>query len=168
MYRSAPFALMLFLLSALSCSDDKAAPADPLPHATGALISVTGCKEFTRSAGDEKNRSCLIWTYDAGSRTLELVHENAGFNCCPKSIDAAIAIEGQIITITESETEPSCRCDCLYDLRMRVDNVQPGRYTIRVVEPYRNKDDEELLAPIDLGNESSGSICVKRFNYPWG
>lgn len=150
------------------CGTDEDNPTPQRPEATGALVSVEGCKTFIRSSGDEKNKSCLHWSYSAVSGTLDLNHENAGFNCCPKAINASVEIEGQIITVHENEVGPDCRCNCLYDLHIRIENLAADSYVIRMVEPYRHKDDEELLVPVDLRNVPSGSLCVPRFNYPWG
>ena len=157
---------LLFVLS--TCGKDDTPPVDNSPKPTGALVKIVGCKQFITSEGDDKSKSCLNWTYTAESRILEIVHVNAGFNCCPKAINAAIEIEGQIITISESEIGPDCRCNCMYDLHMRIDNVTADRYTIRVIEPYKQSDDEELLVPLDLRTQATGSFCVPRFKYPWG
>jgi hypothetical protein len=168
MLRFVPFLLLTTLLLASSCDTDDNPPADGGPQPTGALVKIDGCKQFIRAGGDEKNRSCLNWTYDASSKRLELIHENAGFNCCPKSINAAIEIEGQIITVSESEIGPDCRCNCLYDLHLRIENVTADSYVIRFIEPYKHKDDDELVVPVDLRTNPTGSHCVRRFNYPWG
>ena len=160
--------LLLLMLLLPACGEDDVAPSDNDPQPTGALVKIDGCKQFFNTEGDEKNKSCLTWTYDAPSRVLELVHENAGFNCCPRSIDASILIDGQIITVSETEIGPECLCNCLYDLHMRLQNVNPDRYTVRVIEPYRHSDDEELLVPVDLRTQATGTFCVPRANYPWG
>jgi hypothetical protein len=156
------------LLLCAGCGEDDVSPSPDNPQATGALVSIEGCKTFLRASGDEKNKSCLNWTYSPTSRTLDLIHENAGFNCCPKAINASVEIEGQIITVYETEIGPDCRCDCLYDLHIRIENLAADSYVIRMVEPYRHKDDEQLLVPIDLRSAETGSYCVPRFNYPWG
>ena len=167
MIRSTLHLLLLALLFLAACGkeDDPATSAGP--QATGALVSIDGCKQFFSAEGGDKSKSCLSWNFDASAKVLELVHENAGFNCCPKAINASITIEGQIITIAESEIGPACDCNCLFDLHMRLDNVTADRYTIRIIEPYRNKEDEELLVPVDLRIQATGSYCVPRFHYPW-
>ena len=151
-----------------ACGEDDVTPSNNAPQPTGALVKIDGCKQFFNTGGDEKNKSCLTWTYDVNSRVLELVHENAAFNCCPKSINAAIEIDGQSITVSESEIGPDCRCNCLYDLHMRIENVVADRYTIRIVEPYKSTGDAELLVPLDLRIQATGTFCVPRDNYPWG
>ena len=168
MNRALYFALPALLLLVLACTEESTPPATTGPQPTGDLVRIVGCKQFFVAEGDEKNKSCLTWTYDTESRVLDLVHENAGFNCCPESIHAAISIQNQIITVSESETRAACDCNCLYDLHMRIANVVPDRYTIQLIEPYRHTDDEELLVPLDLRIQATGTYCVPRARYPWG
>ncbi len=168
MNRALSLSITALLLLALSCTEEAAPPVTTTPKPTGDLIRIVGCKQFFRAEGDEKNKSCLTWTYDTETRVLELVHENAGFNCCPESIHASIAIQDGIITVSESETRAACDCNCLFDLHMRMTNVVADRYTIRIIEPYRHTDDAELLVPLDLRIQATGTYCVPRESYPWG
>jgi len=150
------------------CGEDSQPNTTP-PTPVGALVEIRGCKEFTRTAGDEQHWSCLKWSYNAATSVLTMTHENAGFNCCPKSIGATIDVgDNNIITITESEIGPDCRCDCLFDLDMEIENVAAGTWVIVFIEPYRHKDDDILEAVVDLSKETEGRFCVPRKHYPWG
>jgi hypothetical protein len=111
----------------------------------------------------------MEYTYD-GESTLLLKHINAGFNCCPDEIIANITIEGNLITIEEDESLESggCDCICLFDLDLEITNLQPGEYTIKVIELYVFPDDEPLEFTVDLSSSPSGIYCVERTIYPWG
>jgi hypothetical protein len=96
-----------------------------------------------------------------------LKHINAGFNCCPGDITAEIEFKGNLIIITESEQEQGCHCLCLFDLDYEVTNLSPGRYTIRVAEPYVEENDQVLEFTLELFSATSGNYCLERNNYPW-
>ncbi|UCD95568.1 MAG: hypothetical protein JSU69_05825, partial [Candidatus Zixiibacteriota bacterium] len=99
--------------------------------------------------------------------TLFLTHVNAGFNCCTDPA-ANIVIEGNVITITESESGEHCDCLCLIDLELKITDLPPGEYVIKVVEMYLEEGDQLLEFTVDLAESASGSFCVERDHYPWG
>jgi hypothetical protein len=149
------------------CKKSEEIQVDP----TGALLQYDGCKEFqgnnNMSQALVSNTSdCLQYQYD-GQNTLTLKHINAGFNCCPGDITAEIEFNGNLITITEGEQEQGCRCLCLFDLDYKVINLSPGRYTIRITEPYIDENDQVLECPLELFSATSGSYCLERNDYPW-
>ncbi len=143
----------------------------PCSNPTGTLVDHTGCKTFQKSDSTSPNLDCVEYEYDGGSK-LTLKHVNAGFNCCPGSIEADITIENSLITITESESYDSlgpCACLCLFDVDMEIINLPPGEYTIKVNELNLDEGDEILDFTISLSSSpSSGSHCVGRDHYPWG
>jgi hypothetical protein len=134
----------------------------------GTLISSRGCKTFEEDADVPPSRTCIEYGYD-GAGLLSIAHVNAGFNCCPGVIFAIFAVEGDRITIVEGQTENVCDCECLFDLDMRIEGIEPGTYTIEVVEIYPEIIlGERLVLTVDLADAGSGDYCVERTHYPWG
>ena len=141
----------------------------PCSPPIGILLNYEGCKEFPKGAsmdGTPPDQDCIEYQYD-GSNVLLLKHINAGFNCCPE-ITTDITIEDNVITIEEIELSGDCDCLCLFDLDYEIRNLQPGEYTIRVIEPYVPEGEEILEFTVDLVSSPSGSYCVYRDFYPWG
>ena len=130
---------------------------------TGILVNYSDCKElFSKRASTE---DCIEYQYD-GENVLMLKHINAGFNCCPE-IAVNISINNNTIEIEEIEISGVCKCLCLYDINYEIKELNPGNYTIRVIEPFINEDEEILELQVDLSYKISGSFCVDRYNYPW-
>lgn len=126
--------------------------------------AITGgqCKTF----GLDTDQDCIYWSYD-GEAILTINHLNAGFNCCPIQFYFEIDITGGVITVTESEEDLGCDCNCLFDIAYDIYEVPKGVYTIVFDEPYVSSEDEPLTAEIDLTQPGSGSFCVTRTFYPW-
>ncbi|MBE0645741.1 MAG: hypothetical protein IH600_16800 [Bacteroidetes bacterium] len=161
-------AVLMICLACIGCEQEESDPIVTDPVIAGNLVSVEGCKSgFTKSAAD-RNIGCMKFQYDAASRKLTLTHVNAGFNCCPEEINAEVTVEKGVIRIVESERGPNCRCNCLFDLNILVENVPAGMFTVVVDEPLRNEKDIPIEFTIDLSKESEGEHCVPRNFYPWG
>ena len=142
----------------------------------GGIIEHTECKPeeeddkgkiSTISSEYTSSQSCVEYSYDKNERILHLTHINAGFNCCPGELTADITNDGNIITITEAEEEAGCKCNCLYDLEIEVENVGEIEYILEFIEPYAGEH-EELIFTINLKESSTGVFSVKRDHYPWG
>ena len=138
---------------------------------SGMVIDHSGCLSFDGSAASSStpaNQSCISYEYD-GSGVLAINHENAGFNCCPDKFLIDVNLEGNTITITESETldQGGCDCLCLFDLEFWVVNLPPGEYHLVFDEPYVYPYMEPLDFTLDLTGPASGTHCVERTNYPW-
>jgi hypothetical protein len=160
---------LLFLVLTISgCKTNSDVQVDP----SGSLLSYNGCKQFqdnirlSRSMAGQGS-DCLEYQYN-GRNTLVLKHVNAAFNCCPGEIVADIEFTGNTITITENEKEYGCRCICLFDLDFEVNNLLPGTYTIRVVEPYVENSDQVIQFTVKLHGTLSATYCLERNYYPWG
>lgn len=169
MFRQKSFLfVMLSMFLLFGCEEDTPAPVTADPEITGSLVRAEGCKSgFTRGEAGS-NSSCVTFTYDAAKQRLQLKHVNAAFNCCPEKIHADIVVEEGIIRIVESETGPNCRCNCLYDLDMVVENVPARMFTVVVEEPLRSESDPAIEFTMDLARETQGEHCVPRNSYPWG
>ncbi len=164
-------AVMSFLF-VIGCGADNRSSVGSEPttnEATGTLVNSTSCKLNVESLRDNTplDKSCIEYQY-SDTNVLLLSHINAGFNCCPGELSADITVEGNLITIEESESEAGCRCLCIYDLDYEIRYLESGVYQIRIVELYLNEEDEPLNFTIDLSSSPSGSYCVDRTHYPWG
>jgi hypothetical protein len=165
------FFLFWSLLISMSCKQNENIIAF---HPVGDLMSYHGCKSFTqeRGAGGQvslfhaQNQDCVEYQYYSNS-VLELHHINAGFNCCPREITAVIDINDNIIVIEEREAEQGCFCLCLFDLNYKIEGLKPGKYTIKIIEPYTSDQDEKLEFVLDLFSATSGTHCVYRSHIPW-
>ncbi len=149
------------------CKKSSEVQVDP----SGALLQANGCKQFladTRKNGfvPGPHNDCIDYQYD-GSGKLILSHINAGFNCCPGEITAEIEFNGSLVIITEAEEKQDCRCNCLFDLNYEINNLSPGQYTIRFIEPYLETGDQVLEITVNLSSATSGSFCLPRNYYPW-
>jgi len=156
--------MFAFLVSA--CEHDKDNPQS----VSGKLISNSACKSSLADADTAylfDSLSCAEYSYNDSSKTLSVKHINAGFNCCPGTIQCEISVRNDSILIRESETAMLCNCDCLYDLNIEVYGVDPKNYVIRFIEPYCGEQ-EQLIFAADLASQASGSHCVRRTQYPWG
>jgi hypothetical protein len=98
---------------------------------------------------------------------LTVKHINAGFNCCPDSLYCKVDLEGDTILIQELENSTLCHCNCLYDLVIEIKGIDLKKYHVKFIEPYV-ADQNKLLFEIDLTEDSTGSYCVTRQQYPWG
>ncbi len=134
------------------------------------IIEYTGCKPPADTRGPLESAAasdCLEYSYD-GYGHLELVHVNAGFNCCPTTIGGAIDITGFSITILENEVlDNPCHCLCLFDVVYGIFITRPGEYTVTVKGLYLGEGDEPIETVLDLNAATSGTVCVDRHNYPW-
>jgi hypothetical protein len=137
---------------------------------SGVVTYRSGCLSSAMSddgtATTPVDQSCISYEYD-GEEMLSVTHNNAGFNCCPDYFVVDVALDGNIITLTESEVldQGGCACLCLFDFEFLVANLPPGVYHVVFDEPYANDDMEFDL---DLTEATSGTICVERHDYPWG
>jgi hypothetical protein len=133
------------------------------------IAGISDCKTHLARPGifdTTSNFDCIEYTYQTPG-ILVLRHVNAGFNCCPE-IDTDIEVDGDVITIREIETSSQCDCNCLFDLDLEVRDISAGIYQIRVIEPYVNPNDEEMVFTVDLTIQPTGTFCVERTYYPWG
>jgi hypothetical protein len=63
--------------------------------------------------------------------TLNVVHRNATYNCCPDDIAITLSVEGAVVDITEEEdlTTGGCFCLCCYNVEATAVDLAPGAYT---------------------------------------
>jgi hypothetical protein len=156
---------LVVLLLSIGCDKENNKPV------TGALVtSHSDCKSDRKAAFAEEtpdSLSCINYTYDAAKNQLNIKHINAGFNCCFDSIICDVKYKQDTLVIEEKETSGLCNCNCLYDLNISVTGVEPGKWVIKMVEPYATEPLEQLVFKTDLNAVPSGHACIVRRHYPW-
>ncbi len=61
------------------------------------------------------------------------VHHNAAFyNCCYETMHYDLSVEGDVLTLVETEDlgNLGCYCLCYYDLTVVIEDVPPGAWTL--------------------------------------
>jgi len=163
------FLYFLFLFVLLfSCSSDTENPEEM--NLSIRLLGNPQCvylKSSTDLPETPDSQSCIEYAFDKDARKLILKHINAGFNCCPESLWCTVLFRNDTIIIEEFEKHMGCKCNCLYDLDLEVEGVEPGKYHIRIIEPYIGNQ-QPLIGLVDFWSQKQGSFCVSRSNYPWG
>ena len=164
--------LYFFLLTIImgmtlgSCQKEKKTNLD----ISGKIVNSTSCKNFIKKAGTGQiadSVSCVEYVFDPSRNLLILRHINAGFNCCPDDLYCTIQLRNDTILLREYEAAALCDCNCLYDLDIEITGVAPGKYQVLFMEPYVD-DQEKLHFGIHLPEQTHGSFCVTRKQYPWG
>jgi hypothetical protein len=138
---------------------------------TGKYLSHSVCKRGLIPASTRLNTSdslsCVEFSFDNLNNKLIIKHVNAGFNCCQDSIYCDISLDGDTIKIVESDQNPRCKCECLYDLDFEINGVTTKKYLIALIEPNVG-DQDNINFEMDLAKDKEGSYCVTRKGYPWG
>ncbi len=161
---------VIFLIIPAGCSEDN--PSEPTGYSadpSGKLVDFQGCKTSKQAGsfpGVGSDQDCVRYSYDSEGN-LRLDHINAGFNCCPGDITADISIRNDTIFIAEAESDPACRCLCLFDVSYLIENLSPGEYYIRITGLYLNEEDQPVEFSVDLESRPSGMECFHRDHYPW-
>lgn len=159
------FVLPVFLL--FSCERNNSEIAgDPFMES---FADVEECLSFTPLKGNQPGpgESCIHYFYD-GDSTLEIIHYNSGFNCCPEEILTTFELLGDTIFITEDDAKELCRCNCLFNVEMTIHNIPPGKYVIKITEPYVEEENQVFIIDLDLENIPMDQVCKTREFYPWG
>ena len=73
-----------------------------------------------------------------------------------------------LIEETEDLSKGACKCECLYDLDMNVDNVEAKQYIVKFIEPNVYPGDPAIEFTIDLAQQTSGVFEVARTKGVWG
>jgi len=70
--------------------------------------------------------------FNVDGTTLQVVHRNATYNCCPDDIIVGLSVEGTTLVFAEEEdlTLGGCFCTCRYDVDTTVAHLGPGAYRI--------------------------------------
>lgn len=96
-------------------------------------FSYLGCKNDVKDTGKnvkQIDEPEYIEYKATGDGYLSIKHVNAIFNCCPDTIKVNTTVEGDSISIVESEIGPKCDCICEYDLAYKIGPLHNGKYTL--------------------------------------
>ena len=116
------FAISIFVAAFISACES----VTPQLEFSGKLISRTDCKSGELSVVESVTTdtlSCIEYEFESGDNSLHLKHVNSGFNCCPGEIFSSFKLNNDTIIVTESEREPGCKCNCLFDLEMEIKGI---------------------------------------------
>ncbi len=154
----------LLVLMAVSCDR----PEEEIKQPYLSIFTDITCKPELPLKGTEPgpDRSCVDYSY-VGDSLLIMKHYNAAFNCCPSDILVDFEIKGDSLIITEDDAREDCKCNCLYDVEIRVHNLSAGKYHVRFKEPYVLQDTTQIVFPVNLEKEPVGRFCVIREYYPY-
>ena len=125
-----------------------------------------GSKSADESTQTPPSRSCVEFAFDRDNRKLIIKHLNAGFNCCPESLWCTVAYRNDTILIQEFEKHAGCKCNCLYNLDIEVEGLEPGKYQLRLIEPYLGTQ-QPIIGFLDLLSQKQSNLCASRSIYPW-
>lgn len=161
--------IAIVLIAAIFCCTKEPDPSGGM-NLTATLFGNPQCKGLKSAelVGSRSNsQSCIEYSFNQTLKILTLKHINAGFNCCPESLSCTATNRNDTIVIQEFEKSMGCKCNCLYDLEMEVNGVEPGKYQLRIIEPYVGSQ-VQLNFELDLLKQKEGTWCVTRWVYPWG
>ena len=107
------------------------------------FADVEECLSFAPLKGNQpgQNQSCIFYEYD-GDSVLKINHYNSAFNCCPEEIITSFELRNDTIYIVEDDAKQLCKCNCLFNVEMTIHNLPPGKYVIRIEEPYVTQEDQ--------------------------
>ena len=120
------FALIAILLFGAGCKKETSNESLRIKD-----FSYLGCKE-TKSLRASFHGEESIEYKAVVDGYLDIKHVNALFNCCPGTIKADVSMEGNIITVVESETDPICDCICDYDLEYTLGPLKSNKEYILI------------------------------------
>lgn len=147
---------------------------EPFVEVSCEMLGHSSCKDFLGTRNTLKfggmRSAGVIYNYEASTKKLNFQLVNAGFNCCPYRISCNVLQEGDSLIIEEVQEFKGgvmCKCNCLFDIDLVLNDVLKKRYQVVLVEPYIGNQ-EELSFPIDLAVLPQDSVLVPRTSYPWG
>lgn len=151
----------------IHCSSEKEEGNNPSLDITVNLKNTEGCKyeDVGRISEVSDTLSCIDYSYNQVDQKLNIIHTNAGFNCCPGKLSARVSIAGDTLILKEKEAQAACDCLCLFDLDIDLDGIEKKIYWLTINEPYHDPD---WTIELDLTAASEGTICETRRDYPWG
>lgn len=168
MHRRIAFYSLVFLYMIIgSCTTDPE-KSDEM-NLTIRLLGKPQCNGTKSAAITDQlsaSKSCVEYAFDQDNGILILRHLNAAFNCCPDSLWCTVVLKNDTIIIQEFEKNKGCKCDCLYDLDLEVEGMEPGKYQLKLIEPYV-LNQNEICFKMDLLNLKQGFHCVDRTQYPY-
>lgn len=153
-----PVLLLMFIIG-IYCGKDG---TNPEPDPAFSLLSYSDCKVFAakQAIPGIPEETCLEYNCD-GTGILYIKHINASFNCCIDSISATQSLEGNVISINETEhlMGGGCDCICYYDIEYRLDDIAPGIYNVEI-SPNSTGNDPSTVYTIDISEAVVDTVCI--------
>lgn len=161
--------ILIFAFILLSCEDSEnqtnnSNNANNTNNVNNSNVTVdydhTTCKTNLKSMVDYQfaGFECIYYSYD-GAGNLFISHINAIFNCCPDEtlgLTGDLVLNGNSITVTESDNGGMCSCMCPYDLNYTLTGIEAGNYTA-VFNTYTGGS-----VSLDLTAAGEGTACVDK------
>lgn len=149
------FTAIILLLGLAGCEKENSIEKVQLKD-----FSYLGCKDDvkdTRKKVKQIGETEYIEYKATADGYLSIKHVNSVFNCCPDTIKTNAAVEGNSISIVESEAGPKCDCICGYDLAYMIGPLSNGKYTL-----IFSRDTHEFLRfTINYNSSLRGKIIVQ-------
>jgi hypothetical protein len=163
-----PIVKLLFVLviAAITLSCERQNANSGTLSVSVASDMVCKSSEALKNNNPVPESSCIRYSYD-GDSLLSMTHFNAGFNCCPEKFAVDIEVKGDSLIIREGENRQGCKCNCLYNLDIKVHNLPADTYHVRIAEPYVNFPMPQLIFDIDLKKVQAGEFCATRAENWW-
>jgi len=160
-----PAIIALVFLGGCETTDNE--PDLPDPY-LDSYADVEECLSFSllKDSQPGPNQSCVSFSYD-GDSLLSIIHYNSAFNCCPEKVLTTFELRNDTILITEDDSLQLCRCNCLFNVDMKIHNLPPSEYVMIIREPYVDQEDQIFVIDLDLENMRAGQVCKYRDFYPW-
>lgn len=102
-----------------------------LAFGSAAAVTVETKKSECLPPGDADGREGTV-TVEVRGCSVFVFHRGVVTNCC-LDFQAKVSVEGSLVELREIDAGPPCDCICPFDLEARIDGLEPGRYTLRVV-----------------------------------
>lgn len=104
-----------------------------------AFVSDQGaCKRNVGDAPDSRggddaalSDTLVSFRYNPAKMELEVVSHNVELNCCTQTA-SYFSAHGDSIVLEAVESDPGCRCRCLYDVKSLVTNIRGRKYHLVV------------------------------------
>ncbi len=161
------FGIFLSILALSISCQNKEEEEDPQ---YGKPMSNHGCNDHKIDKSGENipdTLSCVYYTYNMEKKQLHIEHKNTAFNCCVDLLLFNDQIQNDTILIKEMEHNGQCDCLCLYDVEMKVENVKPQKYILKIDEAY-TENILPFIIELHLDSINTGEHCLTRHNYPYG
>jgi len=141
-----------------------------LGASTSDNVTVSACQsdlsERTSELGNTISNNSTYIEYRYENNTLWLTHYNVVFNCDDSGIDATASIDGNQITVTETQdlgSDGGAKCLCLYDITIELNDIEAQNYTI----VYDDGLSDDINFSIYASYENEGIRSFARSDYPY-
>jgi hypothetical protein len=139
--RSCTGIVLLTLMAGFGCrTQTRSEPPDANLPARIETYTNTGCLSDPEPVDDLENApddypGCGQDEVDltVSGSTLNVVHRNATYTCCPDEIRVTMSADGSTISLTEAEMVTlECDCLCCFNVQATVVDLPSGQYDVEL------------------------------------